>query len=280
VAERPGSGATFQGEALERALAGVRDLVAYPVTPDLATAVRSSLEHVQRPRLTVLPGALRPVIRPAWHRVVAAAAAAILMFSGVLALSPTTRRAVANFLGIGAVKITLQAPPSSPPVRQLGDGLDLGIVVGLGQARSTVQWPISVPSDPQLGQPDSVYVSQAVPGGQVSLVYRSRPDIPPADATGVGILVVELNGRVQRPYVEKALGPESTIESVTVDGDRGFWIAGQPHDIFYLDQDGEPIPSTVRLAANVLIWQHGDVTIRIESILTKAQALRIARTFP
>jgi hypothetical protein len=212
--------------------------------------------------------------------VVAAAAAAVLLFSGVLAFSPTTRRAVANFLGIGAVKITLHAPSSSPPVRPLGDGLDLGIVVGLDRARSTVQWPISVPGDPQLGRPDSIYVSQAVPGGQVSLVYRSRPDIPAADATGVGILVMELNGRVQQPFVEKALGPGTTIESVAVNDDLGFWIAGQPHDIFYLDQDGEPIPSSVRLAANVLIWQHGDVTIRIESLLTKAQALRIARTFP
>jgi len=70
--------------------------------------------------------------------------------------------------------------------------------------------------------------------------------------------------------------PSVSIEAVTVNGSPGFWVTGQPHEILYLDPNGTPIPNSVRLSGNVLLWQQGDVTLRIESALTKAEALRIA----
>jgi hypothetical protein len=44
------------------------------------------------------------------------------------------------------------------------------------------------------------------------------------------------------------------------------------------DPDGTIVPDTVRLAGNVLIWQRGSLTIRLESALPLRTALRIART--
>ena len=63
-----------------------------------------------------------------------------------------------------------------------------------------------------------------------------------------------------------------------MNGSPGFWIAGAPHAILYVAPNGEPIPDTVRLAANVLVWKRGAVTVRIESLLTKEQALRVAQS--
>jgi hypothetical protein len=39
-------------------------------------------------------------------------------------------------------------------------------------------------------------------------------------------------------------------------------------------------PMQLRMAANTLIWEHGGVTYRIESSLSKADAFRIAAGLP
>ena len=63
-----------------------------------------------------------------------------------------------------------------------------------------------------------------------------------------------------------------------MNGGVGYWISGHPHDIVYVGPNGEPIPDSIRLAANVLIWEQGTVTIRMESLLSLADAVRIADT--
>ena len=63
-----------------------------------------------------------------------------------------------------------------------------------------------------------------------------------------------------------------------VNGEPGFWIAGDFHEVLYLDANGESIADSVRLAGNVLLWEQGDLTLRLESALTKSEALRIARS--
>jgi hypothetical protein len=36
------------------------------------------------------------------------------------------------------------------------------------------------------------------------------------------------------------------------------------------------VPETIRLAGNVLLWERGELTLRIESGLTKEGAVRVA----
>ena len=64
---------------------------------------------------------------------------------------------------------------------------------------------------------------------------------------------------------------------VTVNGDPGFWIEGV-HEIFYTGPEGEFLRDTARLAGNVLLWQHGSVTLRLEADVPMAQALAIAQS--
>jgi hypothetical protein len=74
------------------------------------------------------------------------------------------------------------------------------------------------------------------------------------------------------------LGEGAMIRGATVNGHPGFWIEGQPHELFFLDRNGQPIPQTVRLAGNVLVWQQGALLLRIESALPLDRALMIARS--
>jgi hypothetical protein len=66
------------------------------------------------------------------------------------------------------------------------------------------------------------------------------------------------------------------VEPVTVDGREGVWLEGGPHTVTFLDEDGEPVVDHTRLAGNTLIWERGSLTLRLESELTKEEAVRIA----
>jgi hypothetical protein len=218
------------------------------------------------------------LVRPVWQRVAVAAAAIVLLASGVISFSPTARRAVADFLGLRGVRIHIVPSPPSPPVRSLGQGLDLGGRVTLAEARSRVSYHVFVPTAADVGSPDEVYVLATRLGDQVSLVYRARAGLPNASETGAGLLVTEFRALIERGFIEKMVGPGSTVETVRVNGHPGLWIAGSPHAIAYVGPDGQSLSDSVRLAGNVLVWEQGPVTIRIESQLTKAEALRIAQS--
>ena len=64
---------------------------------------------------------------------------------------------------------------------------------------------------------------------------------------------------------------------MTVNGEPGVWLE-EPHLVFFEDLRGRVRQSTGRLAGKTLLWQHGDVTLRLEGDLSKEEALRIART--
>jgi hypothetical protein len=267
-------------EDLERDLRGLATKIDVPAL-DVARGVAERLRAGRAPGLRGTPGglhrALRPVIRPAWHRVVAAAAAFLLVAAGLLGLSSGARDAVADLLGLKGVRIV--TVPSLPPVpSSLGNGLQLGDPVSLARARSRVPYPILLPGDAFLGSPDEVFVSEAVPQGQVSLLYAARPGLARAAPTDTGLLLTEFRGQVNREFLEKLIVESTTVRPVTVNGDPGFWIGGHPHDLFYLTPSGAPIMDSSRLAGNVLLWQHGDLTLRLEANVGEAQALGFARS--
>jgi hypothetical protein len=74
----------------------------------------------------------------------------------------------------------------------------------------------------------------------------------------------------------KMLPPGTTVESVAVGGDRGFWIEGEPHQLSASTGPGEYFAVATRLATNTLLWQHGDVTYRIEADIDRERALALA----
>jgi hypothetical protein len=217
--------------------------------------------------------------------VAAALAVAIAVFAGTMVFSPGARHAVAGWLGLRGVKITVTPSPTpvpslsqSPLPTSLGSGLDLGMRFTLAQAQVRVRFEILPPAE--LGPPDEVYLRTGFVENQVILLYRARPGLPAARLTGAGLLFTEFQGRVDTEFVEGKilfLGA-TTVEAVTVNGDPGYWIEGAPHEIQYFDLKGRSIPDRARLAGNVLLWQHGNVTFRIEADIGKAQALRIAES--
>ncbi|HTD78309.1 MAG TPA: hypothetical protein VK898_11780 [Chloroflexota bacterium] len=264
---------------LERALADLGRELAYPPTPQLAVVVRQRLaEESARPsrRWRWLPVPDRGVRRwlPRLDRRLAVGLAAVLVLVAVvLAISPEARDAVAGRLGLRGVRIEEVPAVTTPRATQL----NLGERLTLDQLRLQVAYPVELPA--ALGAPDEVYLSNTPVGGQAALVYYPRPDLQQANTTGVGLLLTEFRGSVRSTAaLGKGIPPGTHLEEVQVNGGPGFWIDGDPHTFFYVDARGQIQPESTRLAANVLLWEQGELTLRLESALPRDPTLAIAAT--
>jgi hypothetical protein len=247
---------------LEEQLSGLE--LDWPAAPNLAPAVLS--------RLTVRR---RPWFENRW----AMAAAAAILVLAALAGYPPSREAIAGWINLHTFFRTVPhlATPTPLPPGPLGQRLGLGQRTMLPQARSAVKWHLLVPGS--LGPPDEVYVEPAVDapsGGEVTLVYSARSGIPAAGETGVGVLITEARGAINSQFFGKMIGPDTTIEPVTVAGSSGYWVSGAPHVFVFVDSTGAVRYETLRLATNTLLINVGGTVVRIEGNLTKAQALEIA----
>lgn len=257
---------------------GVR--IDYPPTPDMAAAVRARIV-AQASSRSFWRGLLAgPARAPRAQRRLALAVVVAAAVLALLALNPSTRDAVARFIGLKGVVIT-RAPhplptPYPPPTPLPAGGLDLGQRISLSEARTRVRFNVLVPGLPELAQPDQVYFNLPPVGGEVTLLYLARPGYRAAPQTGVGVLISEFRGDLQPGFFGKLLGPGTQVEEVSVGGVRGFWISGSPHEFFYQDSSGQIQTETLRLAGNTLLWERAGVTYRVELAGDKATALRIA----
>jgi hypothetical protein len=269
---------------LEQALRDLGARLAYPPTPPLARAVGARLARRPRPPRLGWPGWLTR------RRLAVALLLLALLTGAVLALTPGALTAVAERLGLRGVTIefvpAVPAPAPSPtpapaplptaPARPAGERLRLGRAVTLAEARRLAPYPVAVPALPELGEPDEVYVDDTAAGRPVALVYRARPGLPPAAETGVAALLIQLQAELDPRFFGKGLGPGTRLEELELNGTRAYWLEGQAHAVFVRDAGGQIRDETVRLAGNVLLWQQGAVTLRLEGAPSKAAALRIA----
>jgi hypothetical protein len=243
---------------LDATLADLGERLAYPRPTRLADAVRARLRE---PRVGHWWDALRS---PRYAFAPVFATLAVLALVIVLA-APDARAAASNFLhawGIDIFRVPSIATPAVSPSPRSG----LGALTTLADARVRAGFPVRVPSDPRLSTPDEVY-------GQ-------RAGIPISHEPGVSVLVVEFRGTFDEGLTGgKGVGPDTKIESLTVNGGRGLWIEGAPHLFFYRDASGQISTETLRLAGNTLIWEQDGVTFRLEAQVSREDALRIAATF-
>ena len=77
------------------------------------------------------------------------------------------------------------------------------------------------------------------------------------------------------PYAEKMVGPGTKVEYLPVNGRPGIWIEGADHVVVFRDEFGR-IQERPRLARNVLLWEDGPLTLRLEGDFTKQRALALA----
>jgi hypothetical protein len=284
--------------------AQLRSLAGWVASPVQATAP-GTLDPARQARLRIERGEGRPG-RPWWPfgrgtwSPFGGVAARPLRRSFVLAIiALVVLAAIAGAIGFGVPGIRLffvgatptpgisASPPSSvstspspsvspspsipgPP----GSNFDLGLITTPSEAPTLTGFALQLPTDPVVGPPDTVWYDQ----GRLTIVWASRPGLPDAQATGVGLLLTEFRGSLDREFFGKMIGPGTTVTPVAIGGVTGYWISGAMHDLVYIGVNGQIENDSRRVVGDTLIWTRGNLTFRLETTLGQDSAIRIAES--
>lgn len=224
---------------LEDDLAAVADRIAPPARPDLTAAVLARLDEPEPRRR---------------RRAVVAVGTALVVGLG---LSPQVRAFAADLLGVAGIEVGYDEPDASPiPAQPLPSSRE----AALDRAAAAAGFPLSVPA--VLGEPERVRVADA--GRVVTMEWRD------------GTIVLDQFDGTLGPVFSKQVGGAGVVR-LEVAGVPGAWIPG-PHDLLYVDRDGEVVSATARLAGRTLIWGgQDDVSFRLEGVgLSRREAVAIA----
>jgi hypothetical protein len=217
------------------------------VTP-LEHALVALGRELELPPAPDLVPAVRARLEPRRSRrplVLALAAAALVALVAALAV-PQARSTILRFFHLGGV--TIERVETLPPAQERPLTQGLGPRVSVEDASTVADFRPLLP--PGI---DHVYVNEGA-----ILVLLQAHDRP--------VLLTEFRGGM---YMKKILGGQTRIEEVRVGRDYGLWVAGARH-VFRMPSQAP------RMAGNVLLWTHGDITLRLEGRLTKAEAVRLA----
>jgi hypothetical protein len=176
-------------------------------------------------------------------------AAAVVVAVGAALAVPGARSGILRFFHLGGV--TIVRVDTLPPARErpLTDALGPRVPLDEIKAQTGIR-----PRLPRGERPAHGYVLHGV----VSFVFRTG---------GKDVLLMEFAGG---DVIKKTSVAETSVEPVRVGANDGYWLAGKQHVVVI-------VSTPPRLAGNVLLWQVGNVGLRLEGPLSKDEALRIAR---
>jgi hypothetical protein len=228
----------------ERELRALAAFVDFPAERDLAPAIRARLGRQPRRR----------------RALVLILAAALLAIALAFAVTPA-RSAILRFFHLQGV--TIEYVDKLPSVR-VSEPFDLGRPIELSEAERVAGFrPLT---SPLLGTPDQV----SWDGEMLWFRYGGHGS--------VRVLVSEFRGSRITTLVKKVVQRGTEIYPVIVDHEQGYFIKGAEH-FLYLAPTDIVRDERVRLARNVLLWEHGALTMRLEGALGIEQAMEIARSF-
>jgi hypothetical protein len=236
----------------------------YPETPDIAAGVCKRLRGRRR---------VYPVVR--------IAAVVLLIFLLVTLAVPQTRALVLEFIRVGALRVfplepTMTTVPHTPTPQPpsygretpLASVLDMPGETTLDDARLQSSFQFGLPTYPtDLGMPDHVYLQDHV-AKLVTLVWLSH-DNPPQVRLTLEIFDARLLGS-KFAHLEDSQG-------VRVNGrSDALWLPTPSMVAYFFASTGYILERDVR--SSVLVWTDGKLTYRLESDLSKNEAIQVAES--
>ncbi len=262
-------------DKLENALIVAGRNVPYPATPPLAARVRAQLESER---------AQRPFWSINWNgpRWAFTFIAAVLIALVLLLAFPDTREAIAQLIGLRTVRIIQVTPtptvPGATPVPSATPGVapvtqccQTTLEAATARARFKILLP---PGD----TPSQVFLQPVFGSGNDAAQFIAvfgDPNAPRYVLYQAQHIVYEkmLSG------FEKQLGPATVVDMTLVNGHEARWLSGAPHLLVRLDANGSPLVDTERaVSANTLVWEMGEMTYRLETTLSEAEAIHLAES--
>jgi hypothetical protein len=231
--------------------------IAWPSTPDLAPTVMAAIGPERSPHVVRLPLSRS-------KRIMLIAAAVVLLLAGA---------AVAAKIAIDLGAVVVEVTPSVPGVNPTSSIAPTGEPVTQEEAGVLLGRAVAVPGP--LGRPDRIWAdevfTEAGEVARVTMAWRARQDLPEISDTRYGAVLMVFEGDANQ--ASKVLYEDTgVLRYETVDGVDYYWTIGT-HLLELLTGEGVVY---VRVEGNVLLWRDGPYTMRLETSLPKADALRIA----
>jgi len=219
---------------------------------ELESELRGLAAEIEWPATPVLRPALAPRRRAAWRaRPIAIALAVVAVAIAAAFAVPQSRGAVLRFIGLGAVHV--EFVDRLPPAQERPLAAGLGAPISPAVARGVLG---RAPLQPSLKPAPTLHGMEGV----VSLLFLHEGD---------PVLLSEITSR-GNPMLKKVALASTSVRWVRVGNDPAIWLAGGRHVVLFPH-------AAARLAGHVLIWQHGDLTLRLEGAeLTLRDALMLA----
>jgi hypothetical protein len=247
--------------------------VTYPAAPDLWPAISARMRAPDQPPRGALVRRWAPAL-----------VAVLLLGLSTLAV-PSVRAAVARVLQVGVIRVLVEptatpegptalpdgsptetpSPSPTPGALRIPPGLaDVAGEAGLEQVRAALGEAVRLPTYPaDLGGPDLVFLQGDARA--FALLVWLEPGAPDRVRLALHILGPLAFGAKSSPVV---------VEEVRVNDSWGLWMVGSH---LLLLRDGEyELRSLVQ--GNVLVWQVGETTYRLESSLPFDEASRVAES--
>jgi hypothetical protein len=219
---------------------------------ELESELRALAAEIEWPETPALRPELAPArrrLRPRGRPLAVAIAVAAVALAAAFAV-PQSRGAILRFLGLGSVRV--EFVEHLPPAQERPLAANLGSPISRAVARDLLGRP---PLEPSLTPSPTLHGR----GEIVSLLFLH--DREP-------VLLSELTG--QSLMLKKIAVTSTSARWMRVGNDPAIWISGGRHVVAFPH-------APPRLAGNVLVWQHGNLTLRLEGAhLTFRDALRLA----
>ncbi len=227
------------------------------------------------PRLALCAQRIAPSLRRTRSRRFIAACATLLVVgtgTAVTAFGTTVR--------IGGLEINLHRETDSPAVAMTIPGNVTqwpGDPVTEVEARCRYHARIRLPR--ALAAPRSLFWMTPPRTGTVTAVWSPSGLLPKMSDPHVGLLFSQFRGSASADPImaKKSISVGGTMEGVTVGKRSGWWISGPLHAVEIIDESGTRTEAP-RLAGNTLVWTDNLYTYRLEGNVSKAVALRLARS--
>ena len=266
--------------------------------PDVATLVAVRLAGTPPPRQRPYVGVTRP--RWTWRPATRALVVALIVLLALAAL------AGAAGLGLPGLRIIFGTPEASPSATAAPSASTGGaVVLPTGSAALASPSPTPVPGPPGAGLGLGAPVDPSTVDGLAGYRVIRRPettlgapdaawiDVSPqrpgrAGLGGIGPVAADerargradrdgLPGQIDQGWFKKILGAGTKVEAVEVNGNRGYWITGDPHLFFYQGPDGA-VDEPRRWVGDALLWSDGPITHRLETSLGRDAAIALAES--
>jgi hypothetical protein len=231
--------------ALEQRLVELGRELEFPPEPDLASRARARARG-----------------KPFPWRAAALAFAVVALAIAVAFAVPPARSAILRFFHLGGASVELV--DTLPQARERSQARGLGRPLPLSQAEARVGFDLLLP--PLDREPGRAYV---IGDSVATVLLRSH---------GRTVLLSEFPSSGGEESLKKLALNATVIASVEIRGRPGLWLEGVPHVLTWIDRDTGYHERPILVRGNVLLWVRGDLTLRLEGRLSKAQALELARS--